>query len=321
MNPPPLLVSFSDAERLLRALSYRDRDPSLHTSIERLVALGLPPGADAVTIGTMFGFSTRFVMTMANRPAKHYRQFNIHAGKKTRAISSPKVGLKAIQSWLGFHLCRAIKLPDCVHGFVPGKSTISAAKLHLGAEWVLSIDIRDFFPSTSRDRVQAALSKLGYPQRGCEILSRLMTLHGALPQGSPASPALANLCFENVDVQIAALASDLNATYTRYADDLVISASGPMPTNLVGSVSDIVVSDGWTIAEEKTRIKTKPNPLRVHGILVHGRSLRLPKKYRNAVRMMQYALRRQVVSEDLKRVYLGHISYASAVYGGQLGRL
>lgn len=44
-----------------------------------------------------------------------------------------------------------------------------------------------------------------------------------LPQGSPASPVLSNLCMKLPDIRLTALAKSFGAFYTRYADDLTFS--------------------------------------------------------------------------------------------------
>lgn len=318
MNPPPLLVSFSTADFFLRAAPHVSSNTATTALFRDLVARQLPPCIDAVSIGVLFGFSTRFVMSMANRPAKHYRHFSIRSGKKKREIDAPRVGLKSIQSWLGHHLSRAVGLPDCVHGFVPSRSTVTAAKVHLGAEWIVSIDIRDFFPSVGRDAVARVLSELKYGVRGCEVISRLTTLKKCLPQGSPASPVLANLAFASVDKKLQELAESNDARFTRYADDLVFSGKGTLPKSIEREMCEIVQSEGWQVAQEKTSVQQNPHSKNVHGILVHGDSLRLPKKYRNRIRMMLYADTLFDLPEDLRRIYKGHISYASSIYQRKL---
>ena len=111
MIPPPLLVSFSGANYLLNALREEENE-DVNSALRDLIERELPPIASAETISVLFGFSTRFVMSMVNKPGKHYRRFQIRTGKKTREIDSPRVALKVIQCWFGYHLSRAIELAD-----------------------------------------------------------------------------------------------------------------------------------------------------------------------------------------------------------------
>ncbi|MBF4249174.1 RNA-directed DNA polymerase, partial [Vibrio anguillarum] len=70
-------------------------------------------------------------------------------GKKLRTIHSPRVALKVVQKWLGYHLSSAISFDSHVCGFIKGRSFVDAAKIHEGAKWLYSVDIADFFPSVS----------------------------------------------------------------------------------------------------------------------------------------------------------------------------
>src|SRR5690606_36682831 len=146
----------------------------------------------------------------------------IPKGRGHREIRSPREGLKVIQKRFGHQLARspAIGLPSACHGFVPGRSLISAAREHLGAGWVYATDIRDFFGAVSSERVLQTLRSLGYSRDSAELLGCLATLGGALPQGSTASPVLANIAFAETDRALEALAEGCGIKYTRYADDL-----------------------------------------------------------------------------------------------------
>lgn len=312
MNAPPHLVSFSSVDTLIESLPQLTRE-TYEEEIRALAEKGLPPAVSIRTVSTLFGVSAEFVGAMFRAPQRHYRSFKIKKGKKTRQIQAPRVALKVIQRWIGAHLSASLKLPDCVYGFIQGRSVVDAAKIHCSATWVYSLDIRDFFPSTTSDQVFSALTCLGYAEHGATLITRLCTLNGRLPQGSPASPVLSNLVFMPFDIQLQDIAKAENIRYTRYADDIVFSGQGDPPHELADQVRTVVTSGGWQIAPEKEHLSKFPARLKVHGLLVHGMTPRLTKGYRNRIRAFKHLLALgKIKDDDLLRVQ-GHLSYADFV--------
>src|SRR5262249_28761655 len=57
------------------------------------------------------------------------------------------------------------EVPDHVHGFVRGRSTVSNASQHLGKTCVLRVDLEDFFPSISAAMIKASLQAQGYEDK------------------------------------------------------------------------------------------------------------------------------------------------------------
>jgi RNA-directed DNA polymerase len=290
---------------------YRD---GIRALMQPLTDQGAPPALSVGVVATLFGLSIPFVRAMSKNPGRYYRVFTIRKGKKARKISAPKVALKLLQSWIGWHLSRAVELNECVLGFVPEKNgVIEAAKRHCSARWVYSLDLRDFFPSIHSERVEAALCALGYPAQSAAFIRSLCTLNGALPQGSPASPVLSNLVFTDTDIALFRLANEYGVRYTRYADDLVFSGEGEVPFQLQEGVRSVLKAHGWVIAEEKEHLVELPKRLKVHGLLVHGNAPRMTKGYRNRIRAYRHLLAiGKIKSEDLAKVK-GHLSYASQV--------
>src|SRR5690606_37333399 len=143
-------VSFLDERKAcegIRGTPLADQEAEFLWLSER----GLPPATSVDMVAYLFGFSRRFVTALKRNPDRYYRKFRIPKGRGHREIRSPRVGLKVIQKWFGHHLARspALGLPSACHGFVPGRSLISAAREHRGAGWVYSTDIRDFFGAVS----------------------------------------------------------------------------------------------------------------------------------------------------------------------------
>jgi hypothetical protein len=264
-------------------------------------------------LATLFGYSAKFAGALYMRSEKYYRTFTIPKGKKRRTINAPKVALKVIQKWFGFHLAEAVKFDGAVYAFVQGRSAVDAAALHCGADWVYSVDIENFFPSTPLQTVAQALTEVGYPEHGAEVIAKLCCYNGGLAQGSPASPVLSNLVFRDVDAELMAVAKAHELRFTRYADDVVFSGKGEFPEEIKPGVKNAIESRGWKIATAKEHLAKRPNRLKVHGLLVHGENPRLTKGYRNRIRAFKHLLAKDAIDpEDFARV-MGHLSYASSV--------
>ena len=189
-----------------------------------------------------------------DRRLRHYTYaWSSRPGAPVRFLEQPKARLKALQRRILRELLVHVPAHDAAYGFVPGRDVLQHARRHAGAAAVLRFDVRDFFVSLPAGRVYGIFRLAGYPEAVAHALTGLTTnavppgawadvpapadpaLHRQhvllgrrlaaphLPQGAPTSPLLANLCAFTLDRRMAALAARLGATYTRYADDLVLS--------------------------------------------------------------------------------------------------
>lgn len=312
MNSPPFLVSFSSTEQFFKALPD-DVRASYGEAFQDLAEKGLPPVVSIRCLATLFGYSPRFIGALSHHPERYYRTFSIPKGKQRRTIHAPKVALKVIQKWFGFHLAKAVTFDEAVFGFIEGRSAIAAATEHCEADWIYSIDIEDFFNSTPLSKVLASLVELGYTEHGAELIGRLCCYQGMLAQGSPASPILSNLVFRDADKEFISIAKTYDIRYTRYADDMVFSGKGQFPLEIKPIVRTVIESRGWKIADGKERTAERPNRLKVHGLLVSGRKPRLTKGYRNRIRAFKHLLANdRVGAEDVAKLR-GHLSYSNSV--------
>ncbi len=72
-----------------------------------------------------------------------------------RKIDSPQKGLRVIQNNLAKLLEENIEFKSCVQGFIKGRGIFANATLHKKSNWVLNVDIKDFFGSINFGRVRA----------------------------------------------------------------------------------------------------------------------------------------------------------------------
>jgi Retron-type reverse transcriptase len=315
--PQPLLDSpFFQFDRLAdleRALGDVNDEAEL-SEVRRLAAVGLPPIATLGVLATMLGINRGLIWSLINRTPRYYRAFTIPKGRGYRRIYAPKIALKIPQKWIGVQLARHYIAPNHVFGFVPGRSHVDAARVHVGARWVFSMDIEDFFPSTPKRLVEQILVDLGYGLPGAEIIAALTCLNGSLAQGAPSSPVLSNLCFAPWDKALAVYAERSGVRLSRYADDVVFSGEGDYPEGLREEVEALLRTSPWKISEHKVSLSIAPKRLKVHGLLVHGERIRLTKGYRNRIRAYRHLLgSREDIGPDFLRRVTGHLSYAKSV--------
>jgi len=76
-----------------------------------------------------------------------------------RKISTPITSLKIIQRKLNQVLQQVYEPRPSVHSFISEHSIVSNATKHLGREWVLNLDLKNFFPSITFPRVIGLFKK------------------------------------------------------------------------------------------------------------------------------------------------------------------
>jgi group II intron reverse transcriptase/maturase len=156
-------------------------------------------------------------------------------GRK-RGLAIPAVRDRVIQQALRLRLESYFeaRFAETSYGFRPGRSAHQAvgdvlAGLHRGSEWIVEVDIEDFFGSVSHERLRAAVAEVvadgrvlrlvqAFLQAGVLEEGRKRTLVAGTPQGGVISPLLSNAFLNTFDHQM--LAAGHRAV--RYADDMVV---------------------------------------------------------------------------------------------------
>lgn len=258
--------------------------------------------------------------------ALDYRVYTIKRHGKVREIAEPKPELKKLQRQILHWLCaRGIGAGKYAHGFVRGRSTITAARLHTRKEVVLELDLKDFFPSISRQRVRHALIKEHIKMKIAEEIAEACTMNNYLPQGAPSSPFLANLVAKPLDYRLAGLCKSWQPTfrifYTRYADNLIFSSNLRKLNHMIPAIQRIVEDENFKLNEAKTKILRRTNRQTVLGLVVN-RKPNVKRRYWRNLRAELHQLKLKVqrgetVSPETLAVIRGKSAY---VYGVNKGR-
>lgn len=184
------------------------------------------------------------------------------------------------------------RVPMISHAFETNKSIITNSKIHRNKNYVLNIDLKDFFKSFHFGRVKGFFEKnkdFKVPTDVAITIAQLSCYKGVLPQGAPSSPIITNLICQIMDYKILRLAKKHKLDYTRYADDLTFSTNCHDIVNEYSSFLDELEKEvnkaGFKINEDKTRIQYNTSRQMVTGIIVN-KKLGIPREYCKDTRAM-----------------------------------
>jgi RNA-directed DNA polymerase len=258
---------------------------------------------------------------------KRYRTFNIP--KKTqgqvRTIKAPDLGLLRLQRLLLRCLAAAFTTcDDAAHGFVPGRSVFTNALPHAGRRFVLNLDLRDFFPSTSVKRVVTVLHNppFALPKPAAHLVAQLCCDVGSLPQGAPTSPLLTNAVCQRLDLRLRQLAQRHRCRYTRYADDLTFSSNRPaFSQQFHKELNDVLAAEGYAQNQAKQRLQLPHQRQEVTGLVVNERP-NVPREYVRQIKAMLHNWETkgyEAASATLRQQYQG--SKAGVRHKGKVPKL
>jgi Reverse transcriptase (RNA-dependent DNA polymerase)/CHAT domain len=139
---------------------------------------------------------------------------------------------------------------------------------------------------------------LGWDVETSTILRNICCYKGSLPQGSPTSPALSNLCNQLLDARLESVARINKGRYTRYSDDLTFSFSQDYGLhNTLRKIRQILTSEGYKIQEKKrVRIQRQHQRQATTGLIVNEK-VNLPKETRKRIRAMRHHFSKGTLSE------------------------
>jgi RNA-directed DNA polymerase len=166
----------------------------------------------------------------------------------------------------------------------------------------------------------------GPAERRRRLLQHLARPH--LAQGAPTSPALANLSAFGLDRRMAGLARHLGGTYTRYADDLVLSSDHRLDLDRIErAVHDIARDEGFRLHRGKSRVAGASRRQTVLGLVVNERPNVPRNEYDRLRAVLHHAARagptaaNRAGHPDFRAHLLGRISWAGAANPARAARL
>lgn len=171
-----------------------------------------------------------------------------------RTIEAPHGNLKSVQKKLLAKVITRLPVDPMLFGG-KGSSVPLALRQHVGKPMVVTLDIKNFFPSVSSHQVHCALRDRGASKIVADLICRLTTRKHRLPQGAPTSPALARLALSPVTRRIKEALDSIDSTVdcSIYVDDVTLS--GPTGIKrLKGTIINIIERHGFKVHPDKIKI-------------------------------------------------------------------
>lgn len=240
-------------------------------------------------------------------PSKNYLSFELK--KKSggvRVIRAPSSSVKLLQSKIRQLLENVYRPRSCVKGFVKGQNIVTNAQAHIRCRMLLNIDLVDFFPSINFGRVRGVLMAKPYSLHKdvATLISQICCYDNSLPQGSPASPILANIVCSRLDSELLRLAKRFKCKYTRYADDISFSTTrkifspkmvrfeledGVEVTEIGPELNQAIKNNGFEINDSKIRVKSRGRRQEVTGVVINE-SPNVDRRFIRQIRAIIHAI-------------------------------
>jgi RNA-directed DNA polymerase len=287
------------------------------TEIIKLNMLGLPVIQSLDDFSVVTHISKYTIYQLSQHSNKYYKTYKIpkkSGGKRT--ICQPSKKLKGFQSWILVNILNKIEVSPSCKGFRKGSSTLDNALPHIGANTVLNLDLKDFFPTVSAKQVYNVFKTIGYNNLMSTVFTNICTYEQGLPQGSPCSPALANLTAWTLDLRIQGYVGKRGISYTRYADDLSFSGLNPSKVvKIIPMIKTIIEDENFAVNNKKTRVSGSARAKTVTGLVINENNVGIgKKKYKDLRAKIHYlTLPKEQKNEKLLLHIRGWLSYLNSV--------
>lgn len=209
---------------------------------------------------------------------QYYYTFDIpKASGGKRTITAPNPLLKKFQKDFAKLLIEKLYLfpHNAVHSYTTNRSIKTAIETHQqhGSNWFLKLDIHNFFPEITQETLihnlclfanfSYFLSQTDLTQEALQRIYGFLMYRNGLPQGSPSSPLLSNLILFTFDKLFKEYLNNLTEenniafTYTRYADDLLISSTRHFHQlkNTITDQCDLLLSQNYNLHLNREKIR------------------------------------------------------------------
>lgn len=231
------------------------------------------------------------------RDRDHYtKRETKQIGSKLRRLAVPTSKLRTIHERLKYHLNK-IKQPPYLFSPRKGRAQRDNAEHHAGEIQFLTLDIRQFYPSTTDEHIfRWAHHAAGLRPDVAGLLTKLVVVDRRMPFGSPVSPVLTTHVHRTMFDQIYAICQARGLRMSLWVDDLTISGAF-VKGDVVEEIRGVIRRQGFDT--HKIKFRTSSRPVVVTGVPIEGGRVRAPRSLHRRIQDGYAGLR--LALTDLER--------------------
>jgi hypothetical protein len=255
------------------------------------------PIASLDALAKTLGVRPSVLTFLSKDTSSHYISFRLQTSPdKVRYLNEPKPILKTIQKRINKRIFSNIDFPTYLQGGIRDdvnpRDYYNNASAHTLAKNIITLDIRSFYDNISEKyavNIFQCLCK--FPIDVAEMLAKLVTYKGKVPQGGVTSSYIANLIFWDKEYKLVDKYRKSNLVYTRLLDDIAISSkksiSTEMKEKIIKEIAGLLRSKDLKLNKKKIKQLNNSKPMIVTGLWVNHKS---PKCFRNEKKSVRTAV-------------------------------
>lgn len=251
-------------------------------------------------------------------------------------IYIPSKELKLILSFISNIILKKLPIEeDVVFSYRKDVNTKDCLTPHIKSNFFYTTDIVNFFPSISRNVIKRNLYKDIYDisylnkndlEKYFNRILEFITINDKLPIGFPTSPYISNYIMRDNDLKIKEFCSKNNLTYTRYADDIIISSVEDINKSYItDKIKKIFEEDEnhFELNIAKTKVLTRKHKITILGLTINSENkITVDNSVKNDIEIGIFLLSRDKIKfanyfktneTSAKRILAGKISYATHI--------
>ncbi|MCW3171417.1 reverse transcriptase family protein [Shewanella subflava] len=220
---------------------------------------------------------------------------------KVRKVVDPKHELKKIQRRINSRIFEQVIFPPYLHGGIKAtplikRDYVENASQHGHSQTLINLDVKNFYPNIKAGVVSDIFKYFfRFNDDVVELLTKITTYNGSLPQGGCTSSYLANLVFFNSEYKLVSSLRGKSIRYTRLLDDITISSQKTIDnesaTKIIKKVAAMLKKSKLSLKSNKTKITDRSEmhkEFEVTGLWVQPKKPQMRKKDVKYVRQLVF---------------------------------